>query len=113
LSLPKISSFLIGACIGPLYVTDIFKNFLRAFGIVLYISDFTYTLTESFFPSQTSRFSIGLLDFAISIKSKLVNPQVISLALSLDLSFLELKPLPTAINRLPFLYTEEAKEYFQ
>ena len=53
-----------------------------------------------------------MFDFAISIKSKFVNPQVKSLALSLDLSFLVLKPLPTAINRLPFLYTDEANEYF-
>ena len=32
--------------------------------------------------------------------------------LSFDLSFLELNPLATAINLLPFLNIEEAKEYF-
>ena len=32
--------------------------------------------------------------------------------LSLDLAFFELKPLPTAINLLPFLSIEDAKEYF-
>ena len=32
--------------------------------------------------------------------------------LSLDLSFFVLKPLPTAISLLPFLYTDDANEYF-
>jgi hypothetical protein len=32
--------------------------------------------------------------------------------LSFDLKFFELKPLPTAINLLPFLTIEEANEYF-
>jgi hypothetical protein len=32
--------------------------------------------------------------------------------LSLDLEFFELNPLPTAINLLPFLFIEEANEYF-
>ena len=33
--------------------------------------------------------------------------------LSFDLAFLELNPLPTAINLLPFLSIEEAKEYYK
>ena len=32
--------------------------------------------------------------------------------LSFDLAFLELNPLPTAINLLPFLIIDEANEYF-
>ena len=48
----------------------------------------------------------------ISTRSKLVKPHVKSLALSRDLSFLVLKPLPTAINLLPFLSTDDASEYF-
>jgi len=55
---------------------------------------------------------MAVLDLAISIKSKFVKPQVKSLELSFDLSVLLLNPLPTAINLLPFLYTEEAREYF-
>ena len=49
--------------------------------------------------------------FVISTKSKLVKPHVKSFALSRDLSFLVLKPLPTAINRLPFLSTDDAIEF--
>ena len=32
--------------------------------------------------------------------------------LSFDLAFLELNPLPTAINLLPFLTIDDANEYF-
>jgi len=56
--------------------------------------------------------SIGVFAFVISTRSKLVKPHVKSLALSRDLSFLVLKPLPTAISRLPFLSTDDASEYF-
>ena len=50
--------------------------------------------------------------FAILTVSKLVIPYVNNLADSLDLDFFVSKPLATAINLLPFLYIEEAKEYF-
>ena len=55
---------------------------------------------------------MGVFAFVISTKSKLVKPQVKSFELSRDLSFLVLKPLPTAIKRLPFLSTDDASEYF-
>ena len=45
-------------------------------------------------------------------RSKFVSPYVSSFELSLDLAFFELKPLPTAISRLPFLLIDDANEYF-
>ena len=44
--------------------------------------------------------------------SKLVIPHISIFEDSFDLSFLDLKPLPTAINRLLFLNIDDANEYF-
>ena len=55
---------------------------------------------------------MGLFALFISTKSKFVNPYVKSFELSLDLELLVSNPLPTAINLLPFLSNDDAKEYF-
>ena len=49
---------------------------------------------------------------AIFIVWNFVNPQVSNFNDSLDLSLLVSKPLPTAINLLPFLSKDDASEYF-
>ena len=76
------------------------------------MSDEIYALTFFCLPCHTSNSDITSFFLPIKIVSNFVNPQVNNFADCLDLSFFELKPLPTAINLLFFFFIEDANEYF-
>ena len=78
-------------------------------GLITYMRTDSVTISEE---AKTSILSIVLSEVAMFTKSKLVKPNVSNFELSLDLDFFVSKPLPTAINLLPFLSSDDAREYF-